>query len=312
MKKIITLLYLACCIGETLAQQDVKYTQHMYNTQVINPAYAGSRDVFSLSVQYRAQWIGLDGSPTTQTLTMNTPVSRSVGLGVSILNDEIGNGTNQNTYFNVDFSYIIALSDNSKFSFGLKAGGHLLAINLGKLINYKLTFPLPDSGNIDKKFSPNFGAGLYYRYSNSFYAGISIPNFLETRHFETIEGSDSYLSKSRMEYYFISGFVFDLSYTLRFKPSILIKATSGAPLHADVSANFLHNNGFSFGAAYRLGSAVSALVGFQVSDRFMLGMAYDRETTALGATVFNNGSFEFFLRYELRPKYRRTINSRFF
>ncbi len=303
---------MVCCTGVTLAQQDAQYTQYMYNTQVINPAYAGSRGVLSIAALYRAQWTGLDGAPTTQTVTMNTPVSRNVGLGFSVLNDEIGNGTSQNTYFNADFSYTLSLSENSKLSFGLKAGGHLLAINLAKLRNYNPTFPLPDNGSIDKKFAPNFGAGLYYRRNNRFYVGISIPNFLETKHFETAAGSNSYLSKSSMQYYFISGIVLDLNYRLKFKPSILLKATSGAPIQADISANFLYNNRFSFGAAYRIGAAVSGLVGFQVSDSFMLGMAYDRETTALGGTQFNDGSFEFFLRFELKSRYRKTINSRFF
>ena len=238
MKKVITILFLVCCTGVTLAQQDAQYTQYMYNTQVINPAYAGSRGVLSIAALYRAQWTGLDGAPTTQTITMNTPVSRNVGLGVSVLNDEIGNGTSQNTYFNADFSYTIPLSENSKFSFGLKAGAHLLDINLAKLRNYNPTFPLPDNGIIDKKFSPNFGAGLYYRHSDQFYAGISIPNFLETNHFETATGSNSYLSKSIMQFYFISGFVFDLHHHLKFKPSILLKASSGAPIQTDISAKF--------------------------------------------------------------------------
>lgn len=311
MKKIITLVFLVCSFGAAIAQQDAQYTQYMYNTQVVNPAYAGSRGVFSIAALYRAQWVGVDGAPTTQTLTVNTPVSSRVGLGLSVVNDEIGNGTNQNTYFDVDFSYTVPVSETSKLSFGVKAGGHLLDVNLAKLRNYNPGLLVVQDTGIDKKFSPNFGAGIYY-HTNSFYTGLSIPNLLETQHFKTAEGSSSYLVGNKMTYYLISGLVLDLNYHLKFKPTLLLKATAGAPIQTDLSANFLLNNEFLFGVAYRWNAAVSALVGFQVSDCFMLGMAYDRETTELGGLQYNDGSFEFFMRYELKSRHRKILNARFF
>ncbi|MDF4204974.1 PorP/SprF family type IX secretion system membrane protein, partial [Maribacter sp. SA7] len=107
------------------AQQDAQYTQYMYNTISVNPAYAGSRGVFSIAALHRSQWVGLDGAPTTQTLNFHTPVSDHVGLGLSVVNDEIGNGTNQDTYIDAAFSYTVNTSETGKLSFGLKAGGHL-------------------------------------------------------------------------------------------------------------------------------------------------------------------------------------------
>lgn len=304
-------MFLVCSFGVAIAQQDAQYTQYMYNTQVVNPAYAGSRGVFSIAALYRSQWTGVDGAPTTQTLSLNTPVSNNLGLGLSVVNDEIGNGTSQNTYFDADFSYTVPVSNMAKLSFGIKAGGHLLDINLSKLRNYNPTVLSNQETYIDKKFSPNFGAGIYY-HTDIFYVGLSVPNFLETEHFETAAGSSSYLVQRKMAYYLITGLVFDLNYHFKFKPTLLVKATGGAPLQADVSANFLYNNKFSFGLAYRWDAAVSALIGFQVSDRFMLGMAYDRETSELGGTQFNDGSFEFFLRFELKSRHRKVQNARFF
>lgn len=312
MKKIfITLLFIAIPFLGVVAQQDAQYTQYMYNTQVINPAYAGSRGVFSIAALYRSQWVGLDGAPTTQTLTLNSPISKRTGLGLSVVNDEIGNGTNQNTYFNVDFAYAVPTSQTGKLSFGLKAGGHLMDVNLTKLRNYNPGFGAPDGTGVDRKFSPNFGAGIYY-YTDRFYTGISVPNFLQTTHFESGDGSNSYLVKEDMEYYLISGFVTDISYNLQFKPAVLFKAVNGAPLQVDVSTTFLYNEKFSLGAAYRWDAALSALVGFQVSEKIMLGMAYDRETTELGGTQFNDGTFEVFLRFELISRYRRVLTPRFF
>lgn len=311
IKKIITVLVLACSFGSVIGQQDAQYTQYMYNTQVINPAYAGSRGVFSIAALYRAQWTGLDGAPTTQTLTMNTPVSRNVGLGLSLLNDEIGNGTSQSTYMDADFSYTLSLGRNKKLSFGLKAGGHLLKINFAKLRNYDTSLLSNQDIDIDKEFSPNFGAGVLY-HTDNLYIGLSVPNFLETQHFDTSTGSSSYLVQHKIAYYLISGFVLDLNYHLKFKPSILIKSTIGAPIQADVSANFLYHNKLSLGAAYRWGAAFSAMVGFQTSDRILVGIAYDREISELGGLQFNDGSFEFFMRFELKSRHRKVINSRFF
>jgi len=314
MKNILSaLLLVVTAVGGIIAQQDAQYTQYMYNTLSVNPAYAGSRGVLSIAALHRSQWVGLDGAPTTQTVNFHTPVSERVGVGLSIVNDEIGNGTNQDTYFDAAFSYTIPTSRDGKLSFGIKAGGHFLNVDFTKLQNYSAESSAAAPMNIDKKFSPNFGGGIYY-HTNKFYAGLSIPNFLQTEHFDTSgnTGSTSGIAEERMNIYFITGYVFDLNPNWKLKPAALIKAVSGAPLQADLSASFLLKDKFSFGAAYRWDAAVSALVGLQVSDSFMVGLAYDKETTALGSTSFNDGSFEVFLRYEFLNKQRGISNPRFF
>jgi len=309
MKKyIVILIFIVTGLESVTAQQDAQYTQYMYNTLAVNPAYAGSRGVFSIGALHRSQWVGLDGAPTTQTLNFHTPVSKRIGLGLSIVNDEIGNGTNQDTYFDAAFSYTIPFDNNKKLSFGLKAGGHLLNVDFAKLRNYASETNLP---NIDKKFSPNFGAGIYY-HTNKFYTGLSVPNFLQTEHFDTSGNSSSYLAEERINIYLITGYVFDLNRNVKFKPAGLLKAVKGAPLQLDLSANFLFNDKLSLGAAYRWDAALSALVGFQLNEQLMIGIAYDRETTDLGNTQFNAGSFEIMLRYEFLTKYKKVLTPRFF
>lgn len=185
MKKfIIIVVLLIASLTAVNAQQDAQYTQYMYNTIAINPAYAGSRGVMSIAALHRSQWVGLDGAPTTQTLNLHAPTGKRVGLGLSIVNDEIGNGTSQQTYFDGAFSYTIPTGTNGKLSFGLKAGGHLLNIDFSKLSGFSEEQGSNGFQSIDKKFSPNFGAGVYF-HSNKFYAGLSVPNFLETEHFDS-------------------------------------------------------------------------------------------------------------------------------
>ncbi len=289
------------------AQQEAQYTQYMYNTISINPAYAGNREVLSIAGLYRSQWVGLEGAPKTQTLNVHSPLNKKgVGLGVSIINDQIG--PTSETSFNIDFSYTIRTSSSGKLSFGLKTGAQLLTVDYNKLNSYHSDDQVL-LANIESLFAPNLGAGIYYHNGNRWYLGVSVPNLLETKH---LESSQISVAKEKMHFYIISGYVFDLSNTLKFKPAVLCKAVEGAPIALDISGNFLFNNTFRIGGAYRLDAAWSAMAGFQVTEGILLGMAYDRETSELGNTSFNDGSYEVFLRFELPHKRKKMISPRFF
>jgi type IX secretion system PorP/SprF family membrane protein len=280
MKTKLIILVLILSISASYAQQDAQFTQYMYNTININPAYAGSRDVMSVFALHRTQWVGLDGAPTTNTVSINTPVTGSnVGLGLSIINDKIGPSDENNIA--IDFSYTIYTSDTYKLAFGLKASANLLNIDFSKLNQHDKNDYVFDI-NVDNKFSPNIGAG-FYLYSDKGYFGLSAPNLLETTHFDKYAstGANSHVAKERIHYYFIAGHVFDLSDSVQFKPSILAKMVQGAPLQVDISGNFLINEKFTAGLAYRWSAAMSALVGFQVSETLFIGYGYDLETTIL-------------------------------
>lgn len=310
---LILPIFIFLAVGSIFAQQDAQYTQYMFNTMTVNPAYAGSRGQLSIATLYRSQWVGLEGAPETFTLNLHSPIRDSrLGYGISVINDNIGDGVVQQTYFDAVVSYTIDVSAFGKLSFGLKGGGNLLNLDFSGLANFDQE-PI-NQDNIDNRFSPNFGLGIYY-HTDRFYAGLSAPNVLETDYFDNSQrdsNSVQFLSTERINFYFITGYVFDLGVLTKFKPALLTKAVAGAPLQIDVSGNFLFNEKFSLGVAYRWDAAVSALVGFQLSEKFMLGLAYDRETTDLGGTQFNDGSFEVFLRFELVKSYRQLISPRFF
>ena len=310
---LITLVFTSLVFFGLNAQQDAQFTQYMFNTMSVNPAYAGSRGQFTAAALYRSQWVGLDGAPKTLTLNLHSPIRESrVGYGISVIQDDIGDGTVEETNFDAVVSYTLDVSQDAKLSFGLKVGGHLLSLDFAKLNNFDNE---PISGdNIENRFSPNFGLGFYY-HTNRFYAGLSVPNLLQSDHFDNAQrdaNSVQFLSKEQINYYFITGYVFELNPDLKLKPALLTKVVNGAPLQVDLSASFLIFDKFSLGAAYRWDAAVSALAGFQITDQFMLGLAYDRETTELGGTQFNDGSFEVFLRFELLRSFRKTISPRFF
>lgn len=316
MRRIIqyTAVWVAVLWSATiLGQQDAQYTQYMYNTMSVNPAYAGSRGQLSLATLYRSQWMGLEGAPETFTLNLHSPIRNSrVGYGVSVVHDNIGDGVVQETYLDAVVSYTIDVSRDAKLSFGLKAGGNMLSLDFSGLRNFDAE-PV-QSDNIDNRFSPNFGVGAYY-HTDRFYAGLSAPNLLQSEYFDNNrqDANDvQFLSTERINFYMITGYVFDLNYNLKFKPAILTKVVSGAPLQLDLSGTFLFNEKFSFGAAYRWDASISGLIGFQLNQQLMIGMAYDRETTELGGTQFNDGTFEVFLRWELIKSFERVLSPRFF
>mgnify|MGYP003449700688 FL=1 len=287
------------------AQQDAQYTNYMYNTININPAYAGSRGSMSIFGLHRTQWVGVDGAPTTNAFSVNTPLGDSkVGLGVSFINDALG-VMDENT-ISIDVSYTLDLNNRgSKLSFGLKGSANLLNVAYSDLIKYNPNDPQFQQ-DIQSQFTPNIGAGIYW-HNEKTYLGLSVPNFLETtRYDDNIQST----MQQKMHYYFMGGHVIDINPTLKFKPAFLLKAVTGAPLQADVTANFLIHNKFTVGAAYRLDAAWSALVGFQITDGLFMGYSYDAETTKLAR--YNSGSHEIFLRFELFNKYRRVNSPRFF
>jgi type IX secretion system PorP/SprF family membrane protein len=305
--KIIGLLLLLSTI-EGFAQQDAQYTQYMYNTIVVNPAYAGSRQAMSIFALHRNQWVGIEGAPVTNSFSINTPINESkVGLGLSFVNDQIGPSDENNIA--VDFSYTIPVNYQYKMSFGLKASANLLNVDFTKLDQYPGD-PIFEE-NIDNKFSPNIGVG-FYLHSDKAYFGLSAPNLLETQHFDGSATSNgtSHVATERINYYLIAGYVFDLSPSVKFKPSLQTKYVQGAPLQVDLSANFLMNEKFVAGLAYRWSAAVSAMVGFQASDSFFIGYGYDFDTTDL--EDYNSGSHEIFLRFELFNKFDKITSPRFF
>lgn len=286
------------------AQQDPQYTQYMYNTVQINPAYAGSRGVMSIFGLYRTQWVGLDGAPKTANLSVNTPLGDSkLGLGVSFNNDQIGAMDENN--ISIDLSYTIDLSQRFKLSFGVKGTANLLNVDYTKLNIYNPN-DVQFQENIDNQFSPNIGAGLYL-HSDKTYFGLSVPNFLTTDRYEDNTVSTM---KQKMNFYLIGGHVFDLSPSLKFKPAFLAKAVAGAPVQVDVTANFLILEKFTVGAAYRWDASVSGLVGFQVTDGLFVGYTYDTDTTKLAH--YNSGSHEIFMRFELFNRFNRITSPRFF
>ncbi|SHM75461.1 PorP/SprF family type IX secretion system membrane protein [Flavobacterium chilense] len=303
IKKIITIITMLS-VYNVVAQQDPQYTQYMYNTLTVNSAYAGSLGHLAITGLYRTQWVGLDGAPKTQSFTLDTPVGKHVGLGLSVISEEIGPMEEQ--YIDANFSYTIQSGQTHKLSFGIKGGGRVVNIDWTKG-----SYKDPDvqfRENITNKFLPVVGAGLYWHGERD-YIGLSIPNFITRERYNYDDIAEN-LVNERMHLYLIGGIVFDLSAHTKFKPAAFVKYVAGAPLIADFSANFMFNNCLTLGASYRTSDSVSALASIQITPQILIGYAYDYTTTEL--QNYNSGTHEIMLRFELVSRKNGLKSPRFF
>jgi type IX secretion system PorP/SprF family membrane protein len=291
----VFVLAVLTCVLSMQGQREAQYTQYMYNTSLINPAYAGNEDVLKISALHRSQWVGVNGAPTTQTLNIEDKIVGNLGGSLNISKDAIG--PLSEVLFDVNISYAVQLNSMGKLAFGLKAGGRLLDIDLnkGNLRDYQS----PATTNVkDGEFSPVLGAGLYY-YTDRGYLGVSASNLLKNNYYDNDSGSN--LDNSH--FYLIGGYVFDLSESLKFKPAMMVKAVVGAPYSFDFSANFMYQERLVMGAAYRYNAAVSGLLGIYVTKQFFVGYAYDYDLE-LNQNI-SGGSHEIFLglRFSLDKSY---------
>ncbi|MFD2518949.1 PorP/SprF family type IX secretion system membrane protein [Salinimicrobium flavum] len=304
MKKIYPIIILLFISVGTSAQQLPQFTQYMYNTISINPAYAGNRDALSVVGLHRSQWAGIDGAPKTQTLSIHSPLrNEKVGLGLSIINDNIG--YENYTYAYADFSYTINLSPSTTLSMGLKGG--MSYYNLEE----ELMVDVPNDpffrGDTFNRWTPNFGAGLYLS-SQDWYLGLSAPKFINNDNNDR-EGSE-YVALEQVHYYLTGGYVFDLSDQWKLRPTALAKVTDGAPLSVDISSTFIYDEKMYLGATWRIDDAVGAFVDFQVLPNFRVGYAYEYSISDL--EPYTSGSHEILLIYELRMNNTKYKSPRFF
>jgi type IX secretion system PorP/SprF family membrane protein len=287
----------------TNAQEKEQYNQYLYNPIAINPAFAGASEGTVLYTSYRSQWTGLSGSPTTGLLSVNGLVSDNIGLGLSVVNDKIGPVDESSVA--VDFSYSLKLNEKYKLAFGLKGSANLLNVDLSKLY-------LNDPGDyvyatdIDNKFSPNVGVGLYL-HSDKTSIGLSSPNLLTTKFYDEYESnaSNSNITKDNLHFFLTVDHIFDLAPYLRFKPAMLVKVAQDVPLQTNVSANFVIQEKFTLGMSYEFGGTISNMVGLQLSNSMFIGYAYDLTTTKL--PKYNSASHEIFLKYEFLKKKKKFV-----
>jgi len=289
-------------------QQDPMYTQYIFNLQTINPAYVGSWQTVGITALAREQWVGLQGHPTTQTFSLQSPLrSENVGVGLNVMLDKVGLEKRLSVSF--DYSYLILLSDITKLRFGLKGGFTNYSNNLTAYSQYpdNQSDPLYQQ-NIENKFMPNFGFGIYLS-SEKYYLSLSLPKIVQGNY--QLNTNNSITTTSEMRHlYFAGGMVFTLTDNIKFKPNFMTQTVAGAPFLYDLSANFLFAEKFWVGGMYRSGDAIGVIAQWILNKNLRFGYAYDFTTTDL--QNFHNGIHEVMISYEFTFSKRQYVSPRYF
>ncbi len=289
---LLTIFILGMNATETKAQQEPLYTQYMFNTVSVNPAYAGTRNAMNILALSRIQWTGFEGAPRTHNVTMHTPLNNyKMGLGFSIVSDDIG--PVNNFYFNFNYAYRVNLTEKMILSMGVKGGIYNYKVGLNELAIQSGT-DASFQGEIEQKLQPNAGMGLYL-YTDRWYAGASVPKLIQTDLAGTFS-SASNLGSLKRHYFIMAGYVFDINQDVKFKPSFINKVVEGAPPSTDITTQVLYLNKYWLGATYRIGDAVAFLANIQLNKQLMVGYSYDFSVSGLGS--YNSGSHEIIISYD--------------
>ncbi|MBK9449062.1 MAG: type IX secretion system membrane protein PorP/SprF [Bacteroidetes bacterium] len=307
MKKKLLFFIALCIVGisPAWAQQDPQYSMYMFNGLLVNPAYAGSRELVSVTALGRYQWVGIDGSPKTATFSIHGPSrNEKSGFGLNVYNDRLG-FTNQ-TAANAMYAYRLELGPGI-LSLGLQ-GGALLHNNRWQdavTIN-------PDAGapaTSTTAILPMAGTGAYY-YGERFYLGAAIPNFIPNKYKNPNSVNGSVASRQKMHLFATAGVVIPLGEDLDLKPSVMMKYTQNAPIEFDFNAAMLFKKVLWVGASYRTGDALVFMSEYVFKNQFRLGYAYDLTLTPL--RTYNSGSHEIMLGLDLGWNKSRIKTPRYF
>ena len=302
----LVILILILATNASFAQQDPMYTQYFFNTQTINPAYTGTWESMGFMALARQQWASWDGAPETYTFSFQSPLkNEKVALGFNVISDKLGFEKRFGVF--ADYSYMVRLGETAKLRMGLKGGFTNYSNNL---VEYTLYPGVNDpffQGEIDNKFRPNFGVGLFLN-GQKYYLGVSSPKLLQNN-FES--NYNNYSVQAEMRHYFISGgLVFDLGENIKFKPTFLTKAAWNAPVQVDLTANFLFREKLWLGGSYRTNDAIGLIAQWIFNNKLRIGYAYDYSITKL--QNYHNGTHEIMISYEMRFLKEFVVSPRYF
>lgn len=305
MKNILKTIIIVLFVISANAQQTPQFTQYMYNTISVNPGYAGSREALTIVGLHRSQWLGIEDGPTTQTISVHSPLrNEKIGVGFSFINDRLG--YENFNYLYADFAYTINLTENTKLAFGVKGGFSYYSID-------EVLFNDPDVYNDPyfqeklNRWTPNFGAGLYM-HQPKWYVGVSSPKLVENDY----NKFGNYVALEQSHFYTIAGYVFDLnkSGSIKMRPTALAKLTKGSPLSFDGTLSFLFNERLWLGGSYRVDDSVGALADFQISKQLRIGYAYDYPISDI--RPFTSGSHEIMIMFDFKFDKSKYKSPRYF
>lgn len=249
----------------TFAQQDAYLSNYQFQMSLFNPAYVGSEGQHNFALTTRNQWAQMEDSPKTVAFTYGSERGKNVGLGVSVISDQIF--VEKQTQINIDFSYKLTLSNEALLYLGLKAGGNSYRSDPVDLNSYMANDPAKKALS---RFNPNFGIGAFYKHK-TFWLSASIPRLIESRRDEDI----NLMARDRIHLYLAAGGNFPINEKLGLLPSVIYRKGKGMNAVSDLSLKAVYLNKFEGGFAYRTNTIWSIQATFHLNSTLSLSYAYD-------------------------------------
>ena len=293
----------------TFSQQDPIFSQYMFNPFVVNPAYAGSRDAVSTVLLYRAQWVGLNGAPTTGSLSMHAPVKATqMAWGVNIMSDQIG--PTSTTFVQGTYAYRLRLL-GGRLSMAVR-GGYFSSVYDKSTLDFDDESDNKNEGGAVRAGVPNFDFGLYY-HTPVFFLGFASshlyqPSFKFSDQTSLNGGTNNFEINMQPHLVLSSGFVFNVNDGLKFKPSVYAKVMQNAPLNVDVNLSLLIKKKVWLGISYSSDGSVAGMIELNATDFIRIGYAYDIWMTQ---EINRMSTHEIFIGYDFRFSKKTTESPKY-
>ncbi|RYG11432.1 MAG: type IX secretion system membrane protein PorP/SprF, partial [Chitinophagaceae bacterium] len=287
MRKFLFQLLIVVCPIAALAQNEVTYSQYMFNNLLVNPAYAGYKEDINVNLIARNQWVGIKGAPVTQSLIADGAFfnNKNVGLGLSILNDRVG--IQGQTSMMANYAYRLPVGQEGRLSFGVGIGAVQFSLNSEKAIIGDPT-DATFSGT-QNHLSPDAKLGIHYS-NDKFYAGLSANNLLTTALNKNNERT-RFVILPPVHIFLTVGAILNVNEDVKLKPSLMLRDDPNNMGNFDVNASFLFKDVLWIGGSYRVGvdmwkktnnlngtfqqNSLVGLVEVFVAKQFRIGYAYD-------------------------------------
>lgn len=314
MKRFLLQILIVICPFVAKSQNEVTYSQYMFNNLLVNPAYAGYKEDLNINLLSRNQWVGVKGAPTTQSLIVDGAFfhNNNVGLGLSILNDRVG--IQGQTAVMANYAYRLPVGEEGRLSFGIGVGAVQFSLNSDKAIIGDQTDP--SFNGVQNYISPDAKIGVHYS-DNVFYAGLSANNLLTTALNKNNQRA-RFIILPPVHMFLTAGAILNVNDDVKFKPSIMLRDDPNTMGNFDLNASFLFKDVLWIGGSYRVGvdmwkktnnlngtfqqNSLVGLVEVYVAKKFRIGYAYDYGLSELNS--YSSGSHEISLGLVIGKNYR--------
>lgn len=329
LKTWLTAILLAAGM-QVKAQQNIQFSQYVFNGLSVNPAYAGYKGDWYLNTIYRHQWAGFPGAPRTGAISLDGLTNASdnkVGVGVQMMFDKTGPQEALSLYGSYAYRISLDNEDTRRLCLGIGGGVTQYGIDgtaLQYVDNNDEAIPV---GKVTR-WMPDARFGIYY-YTPSFYVGVSVMDLfaLYTDGSRYSWKGNTYETILKTQHtYLTAGTVINLSDDLKIKPTLMWKEDFKGPSSIDLNAFLLISEKLWVGGSYRTSmklwnksnldrrlqevNAASIILEYYMGDRFRFGYSYDLNVN--GMANYQAGSHELSIGILFPSKKYNVSNPRYF